>query len=117
LTPESAKCLDHTASKKQEQIVPSVTGKVYNCSKRMKEKRAVLDGVAAEVQRIIGQPRRRTQRTIRGGIVLYARTSLAWLPSTKRPKPRRPCDAITMRSQPCFSAVAMIPSAGAWSGT
>ena len=51
-----AKCLDHAASKKQEQIVPSVTGKVYNHSKRMKEKRAVLDGVAAELRRIIGQP-------------------------------------------------------------
>jgi hypothetical protein len=34
-----AKCLDHAASKKQEQIVPSVTGKVSNHSKRMKEKR------------------------------------------------------------------------------
>ncbi|MCK1638946.1 tyrosine-type recombinase/integrase [Bradyrhizobium sp. 157] len=51
-----AKCLDHAASKKQEQIVPSVTGKVYNHSKRMKEKRAVLDGVAAEVRRIISEP-------------------------------------------------------------
>jgi integrase len=51
-----AKCLDHTASKKQEQIVPTVTGKVYNHSKRMKEKRAVLDGVAAELRRIIGWP-------------------------------------------------------------
>ena len=50
-----AKCLDHAASKKQEQIVPSVTGKVYNHSKRMKEKRAVLDGIAAELRRIIGQ--------------------------------------------------------------
>ncbi len=50
-----AKCLDHAASKKQEQAVPSVTGKVYNHSKRMKEKRAVLDGVAAELRRIIGQ--------------------------------------------------------------
>jgi integrase len=50
-----AKCLDHAASKKQEQSVPSVTGKVYNHSKRMKEKRAVLDGVAAELRRIIGQ--------------------------------------------------------------
>ena len=50
-----AKCLDHAASKKQEQIVPSVTGKVYNHSKRMKEKRAVLDGVAAELRRIIRQ--------------------------------------------------------------
>ena len=59
----------------------------------------------------------RTHRTISAGTLLYARTSLAWLPSTKRPKPRRPCEAITMRSQPCFSAVAMIPSAGALSGT
>jgi integrase len=49
-----AKCLDHAASKKSEQIVPTVTGKVYNHSKRMKEKRAVLDGVAAELRRIIG---------------------------------------------------------------
>jgi hypothetical protein len=39
-----AKCLDHAASKKQELIVPTVTGKVYNHSKRMKEKRAMLDG-------------------------------------------------------------------------
>jgi integrase len=51
-----AKCLDHAASTKQEQIVPTVTGKVYNHSKRMKEKRAVLDGVAAELRRIIGKP-------------------------------------------------------------
>ena len=36
--------------------MPSVTGKVYNHSKRMKEKRAVLDGVAAELRRIIGEP-------------------------------------------------------------
>ena len=51
-----AKCLDHAASKKQEQIAPSVTGKVYNHSKRLKEKRAVLDGIAAELRRIIGEP-------------------------------------------------------------
>jgi integrase len=51
-----AKCLDHAASKKSEQIVPTVTGKVYNHSKRMKEKRAVLDGVAVELRRIIGEP-------------------------------------------------------------
>lgn len=51
-----AKCLDHVASKKSEQIVPTVTGKVYNHSKRMKEKRAVLDGLAAELRRIIDQP-------------------------------------------------------------
>jgi integrase len=49
-----AKCLDHAASKKSEQIVPTVTGKVYNLSKRMKQKREVLDGVAAELRRIIG---------------------------------------------------------------
>jgi integrase len=49
-----AKCLDHAASR--EKIVPSVTGKVYNHSKRMKEKRAVLNGIAAELLRIIGQP-------------------------------------------------------------
>ena len=51
-----AKCLDHAASKKSEEIVPTVTGKVYNHSKRMKEKRAVLDGVAAELRRIVGWP-------------------------------------------------------------
>jgi hypothetical protein len=43
-------------TKKGDAIVPSVTGKVYNHSKRMKEKRAVLHGVAAELRRIIGQP-------------------------------------------------------------
>ena len=47
-----AKCLDHAASKKSEIVVPSVTGRVYNHSKRLKEKRAVLDGVAAELRRI-----------------------------------------------------------------
>jgi hypothetical protein len=46
----------NAASKKQEQVVPTVTGKVYNHSKRMKEKRAVLDGVALELRRIIDQP-------------------------------------------------------------
>ena len=51
-----AKCLDHAVTKKGDAIVPSVTGKVYNHSKRMKEKRAVLDGVAAELLRIIGEP-------------------------------------------------------------
>ncbi|MCD9110168.1 tyrosine-type recombinase/integrase [Bradyrhizobium japonicum] len=50
-----AKCLDHAVSKKGDVIVPTVTGKVYNHSKRMKEKRAVLDGVAAELRRIIGK--------------------------------------------------------------
>ncbi len=44
--------------------MPSVTDKVYNHSKRMagfvgtrmKEKRAALNGVAAELRRIIGEP-------------------------------------------------------------
>jgi hypothetical protein len=43
-------------SKQAEVVVPTVTGKVYNHSKRMKEKRAVLDGVAAELRRIIDEP-------------------------------------------------------------
>ncbi|WFU36480.1 site-specific integrase [Bradyrhizobium brasilense] len=51
-----AKCLDHAATKKAEVIVPTVTGKVYNHSKRMKEKREVLDRVAAELRRIIDEP-------------------------------------------------------------
>ena len=49
------------ASKKQEHTVPSVTGKIYNRSKRMKEKRAMLDDVAAELRRIIGQSAATTQ--------------------------------------------------------
>ncbi|WP_439374818.1 hypothetical protein [Bradyrhizobium sp. DASA03120] len=36
--------------------MPTVTGKVYNHSKRMKEKRAVLNGVTAELRRIVGKP-------------------------------------------------------------
>jgi hypothetical protein len=42
--------------KEGDAVVPAVAGKVYNHSKRMKEKRAVLDGVAAELRRIIGEP-------------------------------------------------------------
>jgi hypothetical protein len=41
-------------TKKADAIAPTVTGKVYNHSKRIKEKRAVLDGFAAELRRIIG---------------------------------------------------------------
>jgi len=59
-----AKCLDHAASKKQEQIVPTVTGKVYNHSKRRKEKRTVLDGVAGALRRIIGNSIPATPREI-----------------------------------------------------
>jgi hypothetical protein len=45
--------------------VPSVTSKVYNHSKRMKEKRAVLDGVAAELRGIIGKPVMQTEAELR----------------------------------------------------
>jgi integrase len=51
-----AKCLDHAVTKKGDTIVPTVTGKVYNHSQRMKEKRAVLDGIATELRRMIGTP-------------------------------------------------------------
>ncbi|MET4482945.1 site-specific integrase [Bradyrhizobium sp. F1.13.3] len=51
-----AKCLDHAVTKKGDTIVPTVTGKVYNHSKRMKEKRNVLEGVAADLRRIVGAP-------------------------------------------------------------
>ncbi|UPT89521.1 hypothetical protein HAP41_0000011425 [Bradyrhizobium barranii subsp. apii] len=36
--PWIAKCLDHAVSKKGDVIVPTVTGKIYNHSKRMKGK-------------------------------------------------------------------------------
>ncbi len=48
-----AKCLDHATTRKGDAIVSTVTGKVYNHSTRMKEKRAVLDGVAAELGLIL----------------------------------------------------------------
>ncbi|KGT73763.1 hypothetical protein MA20_41905 [Bradyrhizobium japonicum] len=57
-----AKCLDHAVSGKGDVIVPTVTGKVYNHSGRMKEKRAVLDGVAAELRRIIKEPQGRVRK-------------------------------------------------------
>jgi integrase len=51
-----AKCLDHQTSRSREEKVPTVTGKVYNHSKRMKQKRVALELVAAELRRIIGEP-------------------------------------------------------------
>ena len=51
----SAKCFDHAVSKKGDTVVPRVTGKVYNHSTRMKERHAVLDSVALELRRIIGE--------------------------------------------------------------
>jgi integrase len=50
-----AKCLDHAVTKDDGEKVHRVTG-IYNQSKRMQQKRAVLDGVAAELRRIISQP-------------------------------------------------------------
>jgi integrase len=50
-----AKCLDHQVSKDHGERVARVTG-VYVRSKRAAQKRAVLDGIAAELRRIIGEP-------------------------------------------------------------
>jgi integrase len=50
-----AKCLDHAVTKDDGEKVNRVTG-IYNQSKRMNQKRAVLDGIAAELRRIIGRP-------------------------------------------------------------
>jgi integrase len=52
-----AKCLDHSASKDEHgALVPSVTGRVYNHSKRLQQKRAVLNGVAAALREIVSEP-------------------------------------------------------------
>lgn len=45
--------------------MPTVTGKVYVHSKRMKEKREVLDRVAAELRRIISGPARKAETEMR----------------------------------------------------
>jgi integrase len=50
-----AKCLDHAVTKDDGEKIGRVTG-IYNQSKRMRQKRAVLDGIAAELRRIIGEP-------------------------------------------------------------
>jgi integrase len=50
-----AKCLDHAVTKDDGEKVQRVTG-VYVHSKRMQQKRGVLDGVAAELRRIVGGP-------------------------------------------------------------
>jgi integrase len=50
-----AKCLDHAVTKDEGEKISRVTG-IYNQSKRMQQKRAVLDGIAAELRRIIGEP-------------------------------------------------------------
>jgi integrase len=52
-----AKCLDHAVAKDENGgRVPTVTGKVYNHSKRMQQKRTVLDGVAAALRKIVSDP-------------------------------------------------------------
>jgi hypothetical protein len=43
-----ARCLDHSSSKKAEVAVPTVTGKVYNHSTRMKENRGRRGRVATD---------------------------------------------------------------------
>ena len=48
-----AKCLDHAVTKDDGEKVHRVTG-IYNQSKRMQQKRNVLDGIAVELRRIVG---------------------------------------------------------------
>lgn len=49
-----AKCLDHAVVRDDGEKVSRVTG-VYVRSRRMNQKRAVLDGIAAELRRIVGE--------------------------------------------------------------
>jgi integrase len=52
-----AKCLDHSKDRGEDQVeAPTVTGRVYVQSKRLDEKRLVLDALDAELRRIIGKP-------------------------------------------------------------
>jgi integrase len=49
-----AKCLDHMTKRDENGVrLPSVTGKVYNLSRRLTEKRMVLEGIAAAVREIV----------------------------------------------------------------
>ncbi|KRR14590.1 integrase [Bradyrhizobium jicamae] len=50
-----AKCLDHAVTKDDGERINRVTG-IYNQSKRMQQKRAVLEGIAAALRRIVGEP-------------------------------------------------------------
>ena len=49
---------------------------------------------------------------MRTGIALKVTTLVAWLPSSILEMPRRPWEAMTIRSQPLSLAVSRIPSAG-----
>jgi integrase len=52
-----ARCLDHAVAKDENGVrVPTVTGRVYNHSRRLQQKRAVLNGVAAALREIVGEP-------------------------------------------------------------
>jgi integrase len=52
---EIAKCLDHSKDRGENVVeAPSVTGRVYVHSKRLREKRIVLDALDGELRRIIG---------------------------------------------------------------
>src|SRR6516165_381540 len=52
------------------------------------------------------------QRYTSTGIVLWVSTLTVSLPSTMAETPRRPCEAMTIASHPCFFAVSII----AWYG-
>src|SRR5688572_8670018 len=52
------------------------------------------------------------QRQMSTGTVLRVTTSLATLPRISRRMPLRPCEAMTIRSQPLSAAYSTIPSAG-----
>jgi integrase len=61
-----AKCLDHAVTKDENGArVPSVTGRVYNRSRRMQQKRAVLNGVAAALLEIVGEPVKQARSKMR----------------------------------------------------
>jgi integrase len=53
---EIAKCLDHSKGAGENVAeTPSVTGRVYVQSRRLNEKRAVLNALDAALRRIIGE--------------------------------------------------------------
>jgi integrase len=56
-----AKCLDHAVVKDDGEKIAKVTA-VYSQSKRMAQKRMVLDGIAAELRRIIGVPEKAVEQ-------------------------------------------------------
>jgi Phage integrase family len=89
-----AKCLDHAVTKDDGEKVNRVTG-IYNQSKRMQQKRAVLDGIAAELRRIVGEPAMKVRRPgqvaarslINGKSAQSARSARSW-PGFSLLKPR-----------------------------